>query len=84
MPRKPCTRSAVNPAGPVTQASIPLGRSAATAARTASTVSPTSPAVSIGTNSCTASPSSEGMPGDTSPTPSTPEIVVARSAMLAS
>ncbi len=84
MPRKPCTRSAVKPAGPVTQASNPLGRSSAIAARTASTVSPTSPEVSIGTNSCTASPSSDGMPGDTSPTPSTSPIAAARSLMLAS
>ena len=51
MPRNPSTRSAVNPAGPVTHASKPSGRVSSIAVRISSTVAPTSPAVSIGTKS---------------------------------
>ena len=47
--------------------------------RSAVTVSPTSPAVEIGTKNCTASPSSDEMAGETCSTPSTAEIVVASS-----
>lgn len=41
--------------------------------RTAVTVSPTSPEVEIGTKNCTASPSSDGIAGETCSTPSTSE-----------
>jgi hypothetical protein len=52
--------------------------------RTAVTVSPTSPAVEIGTKNCTASPSSDGIAGETCSTPSTSEIVAASSVIWVS
>ena len=59
MPRKPSTRSAVNPAGPVTHASRPSGSSRRSSCAAPRRSAPTSPAASIGTKICTASPSSD-------------------------
>ena len=78
IPRKPFTRSAVKPAGPVTQASTPPGASLATTSRTSSTTSRTSPELSMGTKICAACPSAETTGGEASPaTPSMAAISVA-------
>ncbi len=88
MPRKPATRSAVNPAGPVTHPSKPAGRSSDRTVLISPTVSATSPEESIGTKIWAASPSSETMGGEMpSCTPSRPAIssaTVCTSAMSAS